>query len=318
MKEVMPCGEGMKDVQLLIINEAGQLAGVGEVAEIYVRSPHLARGYVGLDAETRTKFLPNPLGRGEVWDRAYRTGDLGRYNTKGEVLPQALEVFLGCMVLMSIDGHDQVECSGRADDQVKIRGFRIELGEVNAALAQHPQVKENVTVLRTDRTGEKHLVSYIVPAVRSPSDAPVTHTHQLEKECREFLRSRLPQYMVPRRVVVLRALPLTPNGKINRQGLPDPFEQNEEEEQEKQDDSDLMRVLTDTERGLLDIFAQLLGVSPLKIQLDDDFFELGGHSLLATQAIFHISQKLHVHLPVNLLFQSPTIAALSKYGKRFP
>jgi non-ribosomal peptide synthetase component F len=85
MKEVMPCGEGMKDVQLLIINEAGQLAGVGEVAEIYVRSPHLARGYVGLDAETRAKFLPNPLGKGLEWDRAYRTGDLGRYNTKGEV-----------------------------------------------------------------------------------------------------------------------------------------------------------------------------------------------------------------------------------------
>ncbi len=78
-----------------------------------------------------------------------------------------------------------------------------------------------------------------------------------------------------------------------------------------------MRVLSDTERQLLEIFAQLLGASPLKIQLEDDFFELGGHSLLATQAIFHISQKLHVRLPVNLLFQSPTIAALSKYATLF-
>jgi acyl carrier protein len=127
--------------------------------------------------------------------------------------------------------------------------------------------------------------------------------------------------MVPRRVIVLRALPLTPNGKINRQGLPDPF-QEPEAEAEKQgadgadSESDIVRVLSDTERGLLEIFAKLLGASPLKIQLDDDFFELGGHSLLATQAIFHISQKLHVHLPINLLFQSPTITALAKYASR--
>jgi L-aminoadipate-semialdehyde dehydrogenase len=194
---------------------------------------------------------------------------------------------------------------------------------VNAALAQHPLVKENVTVLRTDRSGEKHLVSYIVPASRPSTGAasdnappPTTHAHQLEKDCRDFLRSRLPQYMVPRRVVVLRALPLTPNGKINRQGLPDPFEESEAETTDKTgdaDESDVVRVLSDTERGLLEIFAKLLGASPLKIQLDDDFFELGGHSLLATQAIFHISQKLHVHLPINLLFQSPTITALAKY-----
>lgn len=236
---------------------------------------------------------------------------MGRYNTKGEVGFEFQAVLCCGFVLTPY----QVECSGRADDQVKIRGFRIELGEVNAALAQHPHVKENVTVLRTDRAGERHLVSYIVPAIQPSSVLPpMAHAEELEKECREFLRSRLPRYMVPRRVVVLRALPLTPNGKINRPALPDPFQDTDEQQDEaNKDKSDLVRVLSDTERGLLDIFAQLLGVSTFKIQLDDDFFELGGHSLLATQAIFHISQKLHVHLPINLLFQSPTIAALSKY-----
>lgn len=167
-------------------------------------------------------------------------------------------------------------------------------------------------MLRTDRAGEKHLVSYIVAAGRTSTLPALTNAQQLERECREFLRSRLPHYMVPRRVVVLPALPLTPNGKINRPGLPDPFEQSEDESKH-QDDGDLVRILTDTERGLLDIFAQLLGLNPLKIQLEDDFFELGGHSLLATQAIFQISQKLHIHLPINLLFQSPTISSLSKY-----
>jgi len=188
-------------------------------------------------------------------------------------------------------------------------------------------VKENVTVLRTDRAGERHLVSYIVPAPQ-PSTTAVgsagTTAHQLEKECKAFLRSRLPRYMVPRRVVVLQALPLTPNGKINRAALPDPFADQFDDDHEKDQleqlqtrvglkgKDDVVVVLSDTERGLLEIFAKLLGVNPLKIQLDDDFFELGGHSLLATQAIFHISQKLHVRLPINLLFQSPTIAGLSR------
>lgn len=130
MKEILPVGVGMKDVQLIIINKAKQQAGIGEIGEVCVRSPFLAKGYKGLDEQTRQKFIQNPFGKQENWDRMYVTGDLGRYRVDGNV-----------------------EMVGRADNQVKIRGFRIELGEINSMLSKHPAVKENVPVVREDTPG---------------------------------------------------------------------------------------------------------------------------------------------------------------------
>src|SRR6185312_2032713 len=142
-REVLPLGRGMEDVQLLILNPASGLAGIGELGEIHVRSPHLARGYLGDEGLTAERFLANPwrqeVDRPEAGDRIYRTGDLGRY------LP---------------DGN--VELAGRADFQVKLRGFRIELGEIEAALELFPGVKGSVVVVREDRPGEPRLAAYMV------------------------------------------------------------------------------------------------------------------------------------------------------------
>lgn len=124
MKEVIPVGRGMKDIDMLLLNEAGNLAGVGELAEIFVRSPHLSAGYLRLPEETQARFVRNPF-TNVSGDRMYKTGDLGRYMVSG------------C-----------VECNGRVDDQVKLRGFRVELGEINAFLSKHEWVDKNVTVLR--------------------------------------------------------------------------------------------------------------------------------------------------------------------------
>jgi formyltetrahydrofolate-dependent phosphoribosylglycinamide formyltransferase len=156
-KDVMPAGQGMQDVQLLVVSRDGsrQLCGVGQVGEIYVRAAGLAEGYLSLEEMTAKKFVSNWFVKEDAWsalqydgtgtwkgarDRLYRSGDLGRY------LP---------------DGN--VECSGRADDQVKIRGFRIELGEIDTHLSRHPLVRENVTLLRRNKDEEPTLVSYFVP-----------------------------------------------------------------------------------------------------------------------------------------------------------
>ena len=105
-KEELPVGRGIDGVQLLVLNAAQGLAGIGELGEIYFRSPYLARGYNEDDELTRQRFITNPF-TGIQDDRLYKTGDVGRY------LP---------------DGN--VEMLGRIDDQVKIRGFRVELGEI--------------------------------------------------------------------------------------------------------------------------------------------------------------------------------------------
>ncbi|HEX2189490.1 MAG TPA: amino acid adenylation domain-containing protein, partial [Longimicrobiaceae bacterium] len=186
-KEVVPLGRGIRDVQLLVLNAAGGMAGVGEVGEVHVRSPHVALGYLGEPALTAERFLAGPLGRPD--DRVYRTGDLGRYRPDGVVEPL-----------------------GRADGQVKVRGFRVEPGEVEAVLAAHPAVREVVVAVREDAVGERRLAAYVVPA-SGPAEPG---------ELRAFLRERLPEYMVPAAFASLESLPLTPNGKADRGALPEP------------------------------------------------------------------------------------------------
>jgi L-aminoadipate-semialdehyde dehydrogenase len=289
MKEVIPVGEGMQGCDVIILNSRMQLAGVGEVSEIYMRSHHLAKGYVGLDEQTKEKFIPNPFS-GVKGDRLYKTGDLGRYAPNG-----------------------LLECFGRADDQVKIRGFRIELGEINATLSLHPSVKENVTIVREDAPGEKRLVSYVVPTdldaggsrVSGPIDAAA-----LSKELRGFLTKKLPNYMVPTYVVIIRAMPLTPNGKINRGGLPAPTDS--VSDAVTAPPAEQLRPLTATEDKLLRVWARVLAVqvsSP-----EDNFFELGGHSILATRLMFEVGKELKMEkqLPMQLLFRAPTVASMAK------
>ncbi|HEX6290736.1 MAG TPA: amino acid adenylation domain-containing protein, partial [Herpetosiphonaceae bacterium] len=141
LRAVVPLGQGIADVQLLVVNSAGRLAGIGEIGEIVVRTPYLAQGYIDDAALTGARFQPNPFAEGapgDASDRVYRTGDLGRY------LP---------------DGN--VEFCGRADQQVKLRGYRIELGEIEAVLRQHEAVRDAVVLLREER-GDTRLVAYVV------------------------------------------------------------------------------------------------------------------------------------------------------------
>lgn len=215
-KDIMPAGEGMVDVQLLVVNrnDRNVPCAIGEVGEIYVRSGGLGEGYSDPEA-TAQKFVSNWFSAGKsIWqdtilhpskgmpgpesrhwkgirDRMYRSGDLGRY------LPDGV-----------------VECTGRADDQVKIRGFRIELGEIDTHLSQHPLVRENVTLVRRDKDEEKTLVSYFVPLNSSDlqeyaSDAAdggeeergivggIRRYRRLIKDIREHLKKKLPSYSVP-------------------------------------------------------------------------------------------------------------------------
>ncbi len=274
-KEVLPLGKGIRDVQLLVLNQAPGLCGVGEVGEICFRSPYLARGYLGDEKLTSERFIANAF-RQDSTDRLYRTGDLGRY------LP---------------DGN--VEHVGRADRQVKIRGFRIELGEIEAVLTQHPQVREAAVLARcSSRNGaasprETALIAYVVPSQQSPFDAPALRAHLAEK---------LPQYMMPAAFVMLESLPLTPNRKLDRNALPAP------------DQIERLSIThaaprSATERALSDIWQAVLGVE--RIGINDNFFELGGHSLLAVRVFGLIQKRFGERLPLATLFRAPTIAQLA-------
>ncbi len=184
-----------------------------------------------------------------------------------------------------------LEFLGRADQQVKVRGFRVEPGEVEAVLGTHPGVRAAAVVAREDGPGERRLVGYVVVA---DGAAPA------EAELREWLRARLPEHMVPAALVPLGELPLTPNGKLDRRALPAP---------ELGAGPASVPPRGDVEAVVAAIWAEVLEVP--SVGALDSFFDLGGHSLLATQVISRVREALQVEVPLRVLFEDPTVAALA-------
>lgn len=185
--DAVPVGTGIRDTQLLIVTERGDLASIAESGQIAVRSRFLSQGYLGQAAGTARAFVASPFS-GREDDTIYLTGDYGFYRADGEVVLQC-----------------------RADDQVKIRGYRVELAEVNRAIEAAPSVRGAVTLARRNAAGENTLVAFV--SVDDPNDAG--HTRRV----RDALAARLPTYMVPARFLWLQSLPLLPNGKVDRATL---------------------------------------------------------------------------------------------------
>jgi len=178
---------------------------------------------------------------------------------------------------------------------VKIRGFRIELGEIETVLGQHPAVHETAVTAQEDVHGDKRLVAYVVPR---KEQTPMI------SELRSFLKSKLPEHMVPSTFVFLDTLPLTSHGKVDRQALPGDTGLRPELEKA------FVAPRNPAEKALAGIWAQVLGLEQVGIY--DNFFELGGHSLLATQVISRLCNAFQVELPLCRLFEAPTVAELAQ------
>ena len=190
-----------------------------------------------------------------------------------------------------------MEFIGRVDDQVKIRGFRIELGEIETRLSELPSVLSSVVLVTGESNEQKQLVAYVVPA-DEVSDEGVWLS-----EIKQQLKSELPDYMVPTLFVLLDKFPLTVNGKIDKKALPAP-------------DGTLLQgeyvaAQTDTEKALVSIWSELLGIDADKISVTANFFELGGHSLLVVRLVASIRSQLQAELSVKSVFETPTVYDLS-------
>jgi len=264
----IPIGKPIGDRKVYILDKDLHRVPIGVPGELYVGGASVARGYLNQPTLTSEKFIPNPFVEG---DTLYKTGDLVRR------LP---------------DGN--LEFIGRIDTQVKIRGFRIELEEIEAVLNQHPSIKQVVVIAREDEPGNKSLVAYLVTKDNQPTPSTL----------RTFLKTKLPDYMIPAAFVFLEALPLTPNSKINRHALPIP------DTHQRNLEVDFIAPRTPTEQELATIWAEVLKLK--QIGIHDNFFELGGHSLLATQVISRLREAFSLDFPLRYLFENPTIAELSQ------
>jgi amino acid adenylation domain-containing protein len=245
---------------------------------------------------------PVPVGvPGElcVGGPAVARGYLGRPALTAErVVPDPFAAGSGARLYRSGDrarwrADGTLEFLGRLDRQVKVRGFRVEPGEVEAALARLPGVRRAAAVVREDAPGDRRLVGYAVPR----ESASLTGAG-----LRTALAASLPEHLVPSAVVVLDALPLTPRGKLDRRALPVPDASSAGEEA-------FVAPRTPLEERIAAIWGEVLRVE--RVGVHDRFFDLGGHSLLATQVVTRIREEFRAELPLRVLFETPTVAALA-------
>ena len=258
-------GQPLSNIRIYILDAHNQPLPPNIPGELCIAGVGLARGYLNRPDLTAGKFIEVELfGKTE---RIYKTGDLARWRDDGNL-----------------------EYLGRIDDQVKLRGFRIEIGEIELLLLQHSLVKEAVVILyETDNN--PRLVAYVTAKEKSSN---------LASQLKDYLKIRLPNYMIPSQIMVLDQLPLTPNGKLERRALPAP---------DTATSTNFETLVTPTEELLATLWQSLLKAKSIGRQ--DNFFELGGHSLLATQLVARIRDSFGVEVPVRKIFEQSVLSELA-------
>jgi amino acid adenylation domain-containing protein len=265
-------GRPIANTKIFLLGERLDPVPIGVPGELYIGGDGLARGYLDGADLTAEKFIPNPFSA-TAGARLYKTGDLARYLSDG-----------------------MIKFIGRTDHQVKLRGFRIELGEVEAVLKRGPDVQDGVVVVREDTPGDKRLVAYVVLARGRESSL---------SELRDFLKEKLPEYMIPSAIVRLNDLPLTRHGKVDRQSLPAP----ESERPELR--AAYVAPRTRIEGTIAAIWQEVLRVE--KVGVDDNFFDLGGHSLLMVQVHSKLREAFSKDISLIEMFRNPTVGSLARY-----
>jgi acyl-coenzyme A synthetase/AMP-(fatty) acid ligase/acyl carrier protein len=265
-------GKPISNTQIYLVDENGEPVPVGVRGEIFVGGDGLARGYLNRPELTAERFVRNWLAP-EQSPRLYRTGDVGRFRGNGEI-----------------------EYLGRVDSQVKLRGLRIELGEIESVLGGHAEVGEAVVVVSGEGEQQK-LVAYVVMKEEGKPGPS-------EGELRRYLRSKLPEHMVPASYWRLDGVPLLASGKVNRGALAGSGGKALVEQEE------LAGPGNEVEAKLAEMWRELLGVE--QVGREQNFFELGGHSLLVLQVTARIRRMFEVELAVRSVFEAPTIAGLAK------
>lgn len=270
--DVIPIGRPTPVHQWYVQDALGQLVPQGVAGELFIGGD-LARGYVNRPGLTARQFLPDPFS-GVPGERLYRSGDWVRFDEQGNLH------FLG-----------------RVDHQIKLRGYRVETVEIASVLSSAPDVKEAVVAVVADDRGEQRLTAFVQVLTKAWHVEPF----------KNFLRHRLPAYMVPDAWVRIDHFPTTATGKIDLRALPSPSSKamapawNEEPQ-------------NPIEARLVQLWAQVLGISSAHRALN--FFDAGGHSLLAARVVGLISQEWQRDLPMVSIFEHPTPAAFANYLHR--
>lgn len=269
-------GAPMAKTTVYILDQDMQPVPAGVPGELYLGGPGLAREYLNHPELTRERFIPHPFSRYKN-QRLFKTGDLVRRLACGDI-----------------------DFLGRVDNQVKIRGFRIELEEIESVISQHPDVKESAVAVSVEPSGDNMLMAYVVLEPESRVS---------EKDIREFIKIKLPSYMVPAHINRMEKMPLSPNGKIDRKALPRQPMKNDQINGKIDQKSQ-----TPTIKTVTGIWEDVLKISGIDVH--DNFFDLGGHSLLMVSVFAKLKQQFDRKLSLVDLYRYPTIDSLAGFLDR--
>lgn len=289
-------GRPLANTQIYVLDESNNRVPLNIPGELYIAGDGVSRGYLNRPELTSERFIENTFAASQT-GKMYRTGDQVRLNPEG-----------------------QIEYIGRLDNQVKVRGYRIELGEIEAVLLKHPDVQQAVVIAREDTPGDQRLVAYLISDRadhQKSNNSKAGHSNKngenetnadfdskKHSELREFLSKSLPPFMIPAIFVQVNSFPLTPNGKVDRKALPAPASGNVVRGGKSHEAPE-----SELEHKLIRIWEKVLGVS--NIGRNDNFFDLGGNSLLGIRLLSGIERALNIRVPVAVIFQGQTVAAMA-------
>jgi amino acid adenylation domain-containing protein len=271
----VPIGYPIDNMQVYLLDKDLHPVPIGVPGELHISGIGLARGYLNRPDLSAEKFLPDPFSQ-LAGTRMYKTGDRARYLKNGAI-----------------------EYLGRVDYQVKVRGYRIELGEVEATLQRHPLIRDAVVLAKGNTSEEMYLAAYIV--LKEPQACSI-------RDIRDFLKARLPDYLLPAHYLFLDELPLTSTGKVHRSALPAPGDIRQSLE------TPFVQPQTEMERLIATIWRDVLSVE--KVGIYDNFFDLGGHSLILMKAYHKLREVTQKDVAVLDLFLYPTVATLAAHLAR--
>lgn len=283
MTEVVPIGNAIRNTEMLILGEDKSIVPLGVTGQLYIGGQCLALGYANNPQQTESKFVPHPYKKGA---KLYASGDLAKYLPNGDIH------FLG-----------------RSDNQIKLRGYRIECGEIEAAILSNNQVKQSCVIAFKSEQREMCLIGYAVV------DTSVTDKSKSLSDIMSDLKSRVPHYMVPTRIVCVDVLPLTSHGKVDTKRLPDPFTAEFYCDQNTSNSAKSGVPLGPVEKSIAQCFADVLSIAIDRIGSDSNFFDLGGTSLHTFTLVTKIKTALNVKLELQQFFDHPTPSALANLFK---
>ena len=273
---IIPVGRPLPNYEIYILDKYLQPVPIGAYGEVCIGGDGVARGYFNDQELTTLKYFPN-LFTNRPGERIYRTGDIARYRPSGVI-----------------------EFRGRADRQVKIRGHRIELGEPEAAIMECGGVREAVVIVSGNTEIDQKLLGYVIPELDIEDDEEL-------RSCiinlKEILNKKLPGFMIPSHLTILKEFPKLSNGKIDRKALPLP-------ELFVKDVVGVINELTPTTSTLMKIWEDVLGIDGFTI--NDNYIDIGGNSLSAIIIIHRIESILKAKLTINDFLDNPTIKQLAK------